>query len=162
MRGPTEVPPPPGQFGGVCNINIHHPSGSSTRRCPSPGILGSNITTDPGGEPLPPDQSPFSVRRRSVATRGEIITKPPGVDSARHPGNMNGNDSSRAGQRVAAWPDFPHEKQTTPFQSRLMGRCRVGGLTGCCPERYDRNNFSNPTGSGVATAASNRRSMSSS
>ena len=45
--------------------------------------------------------------------------------------NINGNDSSRAGQRVA------HAKQTTPFQSRLMGRCRVGGLTGCCPERYD-------------------------
>ena len=93
VRGPTEVPPPPDNY--VCNINIHHPSGSSKRRCPSPGILGSNITTDPGGEPFPPDQSPYSVRRRSVATQGEIITKPPGVDSARHPGNINGNDSSR-------------------------------------------------------------------
>ena len=66
-------------------------------------------------------------------------------------------DSSRARQRVSTWPDFPHEKQTTPFQScRMMGRCGVGGLMGCCPERYDRNNFSNPTGSGGLTTGGGR------
>ena len=112
---------------------------------PPPGSWGRTLLLIRVANPFPSDQSPFSLRRPSIPTRGEIITKPPGVDSARHPGNINGNDSSRAGQRVAAWPDFPHEKQKTPFQSRLMGRCRVCGLTGCCPERYDRSNFSNPT-----------------
>ena len=60
-----------------------------------PWIPGPNKTTDPRGEPLLPDQSPFSARLRFIATRGGIIINPPGVFSARHPGCINGNDSSR-------------------------------------------------------------------
>ena len=76
-RGPPEPPPPLEQFGSVGNIVSLYRSGSSNGRCPSPGILGSNSTTDPGGEPLPPDQSPFSVLRRSCDARGGIIMNPP-------------------------------------------------------------------------------------
>ena len=80
-RGPTEPPPPPGQFWSVRNVIICHPSWGDNRRCPSPWIPGPNMTTDPRGEPLLPDQSPFSARRLSIATRGGIIIqmdgKPP-------------------------------------------------------------------------------------
>ena len=69
-RGSTEPPPPLI----IWQCRKHHQSLSvGEQRCPSPGILGSNSTTDPGGEPLPPDQSPFSVLRRSWVTRGGII-----------------------------------------------------------------------------------------
>ena len=47
--------PPPPHTATACR----HPSLSNNRHCPSPWIMGSNITTDPGGEHLPPDQSPF-------------------------------------------------------------------------------------------------------
>ena len=52
-----------------------------------------------------------------------------------------------------AGPDFPHEKHTMPFQSRLMGLCRVCGPDVCCPERYNLSKFPNPTGSGGLTGA---------
>ena len=74
--------------------------------CPSPGILGSNIITDPGGEPLPPDQSPFSVRRRFAASLGEIIARPPSVDYALHPGNIDGTNHPDRGNGFQHDPTF--------------------------------------------------------
>ena len=117
------------------------------------------MITDPRGEPLLPDQPPFSARRRSIATRGWFIINPPGVFSARHPGCINRNESFSFGHRVAACPDVPQEKQTTSLQSRRAGCCRsnsvgAGGLiTGggrlCVSVTSRCNSFSTVGTSGV-------------
>ena len=64
-------------------------------------VVGSSVLTDPRGEPLPPDQSSFSARRRSVAIFGDIIRKPVCIFSAFQPGNINGKVTSKVGQRFA-------------------------------------------------------------
>ena len=40
-------------------------------------VPGPGVIPDPRGSPPPPDQSSFSARRRSIATRGRIIINPP-------------------------------------------------------------------------------------
>ena len=111
-------PPHPGQFHSMSSVVGKH-SVLSPLLDPGP-----NVTTDPRGEPLLPDQPPFSARRRSIATRGGIIINPPGVFSARHPGCINGNESFKFGHCVAASPDFPQEKHTMSLQSLSLALSR--------------------------------------
>ena len=68
---------------------------------PPPRVMGSSIITDPRDEPLLPDQSSFSARRRSVAILGDTIRNPVWVFSAFQPGNINGKVTSNVGQRIA-------------------------------------------------------------
>ena len=88
---------------------------------PSPGIVGSSNITDLRDGPPPPDHFAFSARRRSIALLGDIIIYH--VFSAFHPGNINGKVMSIVGQRVALWPDLPHEKHFTSDKSCCTGRC---------------------------------------
>ena len=110
------------------------------------------MITDLRGWPALPDQAPFSARRRSVVPRGGIIANPPDVFSVRHPRCMNGNASSKFGQRIAVWLDFPQEKHTTSVQSRRVGRSRGGSRCRWrCPPRKECNICSSTVGTGGLT-----------
>ena len=146
-----------GQFHRMRNVINCHPSWGNSRYCPPSWIPGPNVATDPRGEPLLPDQPPFSAHRRSIATQGGIVIHPPSVFSARHPGCINVNESFKFGHRVAAWPDFPHEKHTTSLQSSLAGRWRCGGRCHWrCPTRYERIICSNSVSAGGLTTGGGR------
>ena len=132
------------------------PGGLRSALHPPPRVLGSNVITDPDGEPSLPDQSPFCAWRGSAAARGEIIAYPPATFSANHPGSMNGKESSKVCQRLALWPGLPQEKHTTVFQSRRMGPgrdCRTGAKL---PESKFWSDVSNPTDPFAAAGAGRR------
>ena len=109
--------------------------------------MGSVLITDPRGEPLPPDQSSFSARRRSIAIFGDIIKYPFSVFSNFHPGRMKGKVTSSFGQWLALCPVIPHEKHFTSAQLRRSCR-NLGPSPGdCCPVKYVCTNASKPVGS---------------
>ena len=110
---------------------------------------------DPRGRPSLSDQSPFSVRRRSIVTRRGIIMKPPGVFFFCHPGCRNGNESLKSGQRVAAWPILPHHVRPVPPERALFRRWPLSWrlpLPWRCPSRKERNICSSLVGTGGFTA----------
>ena len=60
---------------------------------------------------------------------------------------MKGKVSSNVGQRVALWPEFPHEKQFTSDQSRRTGRGLNCWFGNCFPLKKVCNLISNFVGS---------------
>ena len=106
------------------NVINCHPSWGSSRYCSPSWVPGPNMTTDPRGEPLLPDQTPFSARRRSIATCGGIIINPPDVFSARHPGCINGNESHSSSGIVLLHDPTSH-RRNIPRRSSLVGRFAV-------------------------------------
>ena len=73
---------------------------------PNNWMLGSVVITDPGDQPLSPDQSSFPV----CWPLGSAGDPGPPTRSACHPIGKNGNDSSRVRQFSVVWVNTPHEK----------------------------------------------------
>ena len=136
--------------------------GGSVDTVPPPSwVLGPSVHSDPRGGPSLPDQLSFSARRWTVIPRGDTIVSSPDVFSVRHPGCKNGNASLKSGQRVAIWPNFPHEKQTTSVHSRRCCHCRGDCCCRCrCPSSNERNICSSVFGTGSLTSCCNRPIMS--
>ena len=148
----------PRLFNSHRNVIKYCPSWRISRYCSPSWVPGPSVNTDPRGGPALPDRPSFSARRRSVIPRGGIIVNPPDVFSVllRSP-SWNGNASFKSGQRVAVWPDFPQEKQTTSVQSRRACRCRGGCRCHChCPSSKERNICSSVVGTGGFTTAGGR------
>ena len=88
-----------------------------TRNCPSWNVLpnnralGSVVITDPGDQPLSPDQSAFPIcwPWGLAGGPGPRMNWSP-TRSACHPIGKNGKDSSRVLQLAVAWVKTPHEK----------------------------------------------------
>ena len=73
--------------------------------------LGSVVITDPGDQPLSPDQSAFPVcwPLGLAGEPGPKMNWSP-MRSTCHPIGKNGNDSSRVRQFSVVWVKTPHEK----------------------------------------------------
>ena len=133
------------------------PSWGISQYCPPSWVPGPSVHTDLRGGPTLTDQPSFSTHRRSVIICGGIIMNPPNVFSVCHPGCKNGNVPLKLVQRVAVWPNFPHEKQTTSVQSRRCCRCRGGCRCRCrCPSSTERNICSSVFATGGFTTAGAR------
>ena len=102
--------------------------------------LGSVVITDPGDQPLSPDQSAFPVcwPRGLAGGPGPRMNWSP-MCSACHPIGKNGNDSSRVWHWSVVWVKPPHEKHPSTESDDGSGEAASSSVTVPTGSQFNNN-----------------------
>ena len=102
--------------------------------------LGSVLITDPGDQPLSPDQSAFPVcwPRGPGGGPGPRMNLSP-MCSTCHPVGKNGNDSSRVRHWSVIWVKPPHEKHPSTESDDGSGEATSSSVTVPTGSQFSNN-----------------------
>ena len=102
--------------------------------------LGSVLITDPGDQPLSPDQSAFPVcwPRGPGGGPGPRMNLSP-MCSTCHPAGKNGNNSSRVRHWSVVWVKPPHEKHPSTESDDGSGEATSSSVTVPTGSQFSNN-----------------------